>query len=344
MPPPKKHLHSCSTRITCPEHFTSMAYQTNFINGKPVALPTLPPKKRRDRAPLLNGSGFTIPYRHHSIVMNRKRKFAFFSASNISGKEWRTISRKGVFKKDLHAIDGHYQFGNELYNAIKGSGLRPNDFEQGHLTSFQEVLWGRTAAERRQAADNTFFFTNCVPQHARLNTGLWRSLEQYILRTETVQHGLKVSVITGPVLSDNDPYYIKKINGQPVKIPCVFWKVVYYANKRGLNAVGFMMSHTQLLLQDGTITFQVPGTKKPAITAPRDDLFMNFKYDAVYQVSVAFIQEKTGLHFMLKHVHLPYQQSVKTAVLYKRIQIQPAAAFTASMPAPLDYKLTRIAL
>jgi len=187
-----------------------MAYNANFIDGKPVPLPKIPAARKKDIALLLSGKGYIINYQHHSVVINKTRKFAFFSASNINGKEWQAIIRKGIFKKDLRAIPAKYQFGNELYNAIKASGLRPNDFEEGHLTSFQEVLWGQTAAEKRKAANDTFYFTNCVPQHARVNTGLWRSLEQYVLKTQTVQHQLRVSVITGPVLLDSDPFYIKK--------------------------------------------------------------------------------------------------------------------------------------
>jgi endonuclease G len=206
---------------------------------------------------------------------------------------------------------------------------------------------GKPNAQRRKAADDTFYFTNCVPQHERLNAGLWRSLEQYILKTQTVQHDLKVTVITGPLLSDSDPYYIKKINGEFVKIPCVFWKVIYYPNKRGLNAVGFMMSHTRLLLQDGTVTFKEADVQAPlSPAAVTTDFFMNFKYDSVYQVKVEFIQEKTGLKFMLKNVHLPYQQNVKKSVLYKRIDVSPAVAFApaGAKGPPLDYKLKRITL
>ena len=101
------------------------------------------------------------------------------------------MDRKGSFKKDTKAIAAEHQFGNELYNAIKANGFRPNDFEQGHLTSFQEVIWGKTPEERKKAADDTFYFTNCVPQHERVNSGLWRSLEQYVLKTQTIHHGLK---------------------------------------------------------------------------------------------------------------------------------------------------------
>ncbi|MEP6725975.1 MAG: DNA/RNA non-specific endonuclease [Bacteroidota bacterium] len=323
-----------------------MAYNVNFIRGFPIKLPRIPDSKKKEIAPLLNGKGYIINYRHHSAVMNKKRKFAFFSASNISGKTWEKIIRKGNFKKDKTAIAAEYQLGNELYNAIKAINGRPNDFQQGHLTSFQEVIWGKTHEEIKQAASDTFYFTNCVPQHERLNVGLWRSLEQYVLKTQTVDHDLKVTVITGPMLSDNDPYYIEKIGGQFVKIPCVFWKVVYYRNHKGLNAVGFMMSHTQLLLQDGTVTFKKDAVREMVKPAPTDDFFMDYKYDSVYQVRVEFIQEKTGLKFMLNKVHLPYQVKVKKDLLYKRIEVPAGRAMAAAKSgvAVLDYKLDGITL
>ena len=83
-----------------------------------------------------------------------------------------------------------------------------------------------------------------------------------------------------------------------------------------------------------------------AAPVPADDLFMDYKYDAVYQVRVEFIQEKTGLRFMLNKVHLPYQVKTKTKLLYKRIEVPPARAMAAKKSgAPaLDYRLERIIL
>ncbi|MEO6315623.1 MAG: DNA/RNA non-specific endonuclease [Chitinophagaceae bacterium] len=322
-----------------------MAYNTYFIKGMPVTLPRIAKNKKKEIAHLLNGKGYIIHYLHHAIVMNKIRRFAFFTASNISGREWKNQERRGKFKKDVAIAPGH-QFGNELYNAIRAKDGRPNDFEQGHLTSFQEVIWGATPAVRKQAATDTFYFTNCVPQHERVNSGLWRSLEQYILKTQTIRHDLKVTVMTGPVLSDNDPYYIKKIDGQLVKIPCVFWKVIYYANQKGLNAVGFMMSHTKLLLKDGTVSFKKSRVRGMVAPAPADDFFMSYKYDAVYQVRVEFIQEKTGLKFMLNKVHLPYQVKTEKNLLYRRIEVPPGRAMIAAQEgkAVLDYKLEGITL
>jgi len=322
-----------------------MPYDKNFITGKPVELPIIRGRLKDKIAPLISGNGYIIDYAHHSVAMNKQRKFAFFAASNINGQSWEAIERKGSFKKDEKAILPNYQLGKELYDAIRAKGLSPNDFEQGHLTTFQEVLWG-TAAERKKAAADTFYYTNCVPQHERVNSGLWRSLEQYVLKTETLQHGLKVNVITGPLLLNSDPFYIEKVNGEFVKIPCVFWKIIYYPNESGLNAVGFMMSHKQLLLKDGTVTYDKGKVKESRIKEVTEDLFMDYKYDDVYQVKVEFIQQQTGLKFMLTNVKLPYQSEEKKELIYKRIEVVRTAGVGLKSFAKqeLDYNLIGITL
>jgi len=318
-----------------------MPYNPNFIPGYSIPLPGIIKTRQKEIATLKNQGGQFLNYQHHSVVMNKKRKFAFYSASNISGDDWKNIARKGTFKKDS-SIDASWQTGNELYSAIKAKDGQPNDFEQGHLTSFQEVTWGKSAAERQHAAADTFYFTNCVPQHERLNVGLWRSLEQYVLKSQTITHGLAVSVITGPLLANNDPYFIKKIDNQLLQIPCIFWKVVYYPSEKGLSAVGFMMSQTQLLQDAGTVT--PVKSKVRDMVAPADP-FMDYKYDAVYQVRVELIQQLSGLRFMLDKVNLPYQVKTPTDLLYKRIEV-PSRSVTAEkkvLPA-LDYTLEGITL
>lgn len=73
---------------------------------------------------------------------------------------------KLILYHEIHRISREvcstaFQFGYELYDAIKSAKNSPNDFEQDHLTSFQEVLWGNDN-ERIKAAADTFYFTNCV--------------------------------------------------------------------------------------------------------------------------------------------------------------------------------------
>jgi len=61
---------------------------------------------------------------------------------------------------------------------------------------------------------------------------------------------------------------------------------------------------------------------------------------------VEFIQQKTGLRFMLNKVHLPYRVNTRADLLYKRIEVPAARAMAAKKaghPA-LDYTLEGITL
>ena len=153
-------------------------------------------------------------------------------------------------------------------------------------------------------------------------------------------------MITGPLFSDKDPYYIEKINDDFVRIPCVFWKVVYYPNANGLNAAGFMMSHKQLLIQDGTVTYNRGVFSAPHMKKAAEDFFNDYDYRSVYQVKVEFIQEQTGLKFMLHNVSLPYQAGDKKEIIYKRIEVERKKAAGARRFASrqLDYRIDGITL
>src|SRR3982751_3408100 len=111
-----------------------MPYNQHFITGYRIPLPVLLASDITAGAPL--------DYHHHSIVMNPNRKFAYFSASNTDGRSWQSIERKGGFIKD-EKLNADFQLGDELYSSISGSKGNINDFDEGHLTSFQEVLWGK---------------------------------------------------------------------------------------------------------------------------------------------------------------------------------------------------------
>ena len=117
---------------------------------------------------------------------------------------------------------------------------------------------------------DTFFFTNCSPQHRQLNQRTWFSLEDYVLGNAGT-HDLKVSVFTGPVMSEIDRTY------RGVQIPAEFWKVVAILNSftGQLSATAYLLSQAEQL----------------------DDLEFVFGEFRTYQVTVSEIEGKTGLSF-----------------------------------------------
>jgi endonuclease G len=210
----------------------------------------------------LKGSAETVlHYTHFSIVMNKERRFAFYTACNIDGNSLKRFSRADAWFLDPRLPEGD-QAGEELY--------RNNELDRGHLVRRLDPVWGDEETARQADAD-TFFFTNATPQHAQFNQKTWLSLEDYILGNAGV-HGLRISVFTGPVFGAGDRIY------RGVRLPEQYWKVVAMVRdtaKRRLSATAYMLSQRDLL---STLEFA----------------FGQFR---TYQVPVAKVQELTGLDF-----------------------------------------------
>jgi endonuclease G, mitochondrial len=223
----------------------------------------------------------SLNYVNYSLQLSASRKFPIFTASNINGQLFKKANRATVWKKDERVKE--YQWGTELYSAPK------SDFDKGHMTRREDVQWGETRDIAQKAADSTFFYTNAVPQHKDLNQKIWKSLEDYILNTETRKESLKVCVFTGPVLSTNDPAFITPVRGEKILLPTIFWKVVIYPKSDGkLYRVGFLMSQKKLLEEHGIVE------KSPTLIA-EDQRFMEFEDAETYQVNISLIEQLADL-------------------------------------------------
>lgn len=173
-----------------------------------------------------------LKYHHFSVVMHRPRRLALFTAVNIDG---RTASRPRR-DSDRWIIDPRLpreeQTGEEVY--------RDNPLDRGHLVRRLDPAWGPKA---QAANDDTFHFTNATPQHHDFNAGstLWLGLEDYVLNN-TDNRDLAVSVVSGPVLHEDDPAY------RGVALPRQFFKVVAMVTTAGtLSATAYLLSQEALL-------------------------------------------------------------------------------------------------
>jgi endonuclease G len=240
-----------------PDYASRHGYQPAFLgeNGRSVALPRLSPVMRQKAAINRQANGqdeILLPYHHFTVVMNRERKLAFYTAVNIDGKITHNFKRE----KDRWSLDPRIgadeQHGEALYAG--------NDLDRGHLVRRLDPAWGSSRTAAKFANDDTFHFTNCSPQHKNFNQNhtTWAGLEDYILKNADVED-LKVTVFTGPVFGADDPEY------RGTTLPRQFWKVVVIARPGGaLSATGYLLSQSSLLshLEEFTYgaykTFQVP--------------------------------------------------------------------------------------
>ena len=241
-------------------------YQMHFLgDGFEVPLPTLS-SKLQGRAVVVDDTAdgtqqFMLDYTHFSLAMHADRKMAIFTASNIDGELSRNIKRKKDAWGFDPRIDKQVQIGNELYAG--------NDLDRGHLVRRLDPVWG-TADEAQQAELDTFFFTNCTPQHKNFNQKLWLSLEDYLL-SNTDTRDFKACIFTGPVFTKNDRMYRDEL------LPMAYWKVavMVHATRDELTATAYIVSQKNLL----------------------SDLEFVFGQFKTYQVPIASIEQKTGLSF-----------------------------------------------
>jgi len=238
-------------------------YRPDFLGtGRRVRLPILSSVQEEDAVEVPGRSDFVLAYTHFSVIMCQSRKLCYVAAANIDGNLSVNLRRSGSWYLDPR-IPANSQRGNELYSN--------NNLDRGHMVRRLDPVWG-SAAVARTANNDTFFYTNSCPQHARLNQTIWNDLEDHIL-SNTDERNMKVSVFTGPVFASNDPVY------RGAQIPMDYWKVVVMVKENGqLSATGYML--TQKNLADD---FEVPGF-----------VFGEFR---TYQVPLVRIERMTALSF-----------------------------------------------
>jgi endonuclease G, mitochondrial len=259
-----------------PDYSSRRGYDSEFLGSgeHAVQLPVLPDKL----VPLASTNSlakkepkYLLPYHHFTVVQNKERKLAFFTAVNIDGKlqqKPRRLDDRWFFDPRLPREE---QTGEDVYEK--------NPLDLGHLVRRLDPAWGSTKQTAKLANDDTFHFTNCTPQHKDFNRNKtsWAGLEDYILKNAANLH-FKVNVFTGPVLAKNDDVY------DGVQLPRQFWKVVTMVKTDGsLSATAYLLSQEHLI--EGLV--------------PREA----FAYGAykTYQVPVTKVEKLSGLSFGLVH-------------------------------------------
>jgi endonuclease G len=276
-------------------------YRKSFLGREHlIKPPVLNTKQKNDLVKFGHGK-YVLNYPHYSVVMSKTRRFAYYTAVNIDGKKWCDNPRRGRWKKDSRIKE---QFGNELYSAYK------SDFDKGHLVRREDPEWGNIE-EAVKAGESTFVYPNCVPQHKKLNQEIWEELENNVLHMGAVGQGLKISVFTGPVLSEADGVFVTKVNDMEVKIPNLFWKVITWVKSDGKKyAVGFVQSQEKFLIEGGIVKKLFVPVVNSLRELSDEDIFehMKFKDGNTYQVRIEEIETLTGLKFDWPDVIKPYNK------------------------------------
>jgi endonuclease G len=223
-----------------------LGYDPNFLGDK------VPPPKPGNSHSVLktHTAGNLLPYTHFSIMMSKTRRFPIFTAENINGALKIKLKREDSWGFDPR-IPKNAQVGHKEFYG-------PEPFDKGHMVRRENPGWGDTEEEARLGEDDTFVYTNAIPQMPQLNQRTWLSLEDYVLDNARTE-GFKVSVFTGPVFRTDDPTY------SAVAVPIDFWKAVVAINvdTKELLTSAYLLSQEGLMPEEGFRfgpfkTYQVP--------------------------------------------------------------------------------------
>ena len=240
-------------------------YDPNFLGNGKLALP-LPriPASLESKIAILkrSNSDSELKYFNYSVVMNKERKLAFFSAVNIDG-----ALRQDVGKREGDAwlrdprIDDDAQIGNEFYGKQRTfeADRSQNPFDRGHLVRRLDATWGADEDKAKEHGDDTFHFTNAAPQFWALNQGkkLWLGLEEFVL-DQLEESKRKACVFNGPVfdgpegpeggLPDASDHGRTDPSFGGVRIPKYFWKLMVVVRAGKLAASAFLLSQQDQIL------------------------------------------------------------------------------------------------
>jgi len=319
-------LHAPERKIHVDKDYENRrGYNPRFISGHEIELPKLSERMKqvaaRNRAAGPGDDPLVLPYEHFSVVLDRERKLAFFTACNIDGPSSKIIHRKtgaissrepgsggdealsegaeaseawfhderldrdDVTNQDLYAsqeVPGYDRGTNAWLNRM---------FQRGHLVRRLDPVWGKDKSALRAEAD-TFHFTNCTPQLGFFNMGTAPKDKPH------TGGGLLWRAIEDYVL-DNAADEQKRVcvftgpvlaEDDPewradvvagFRVPMRFWKIVAWAAGGKLHATAMIADQRPVL------------TKLPE----RAEVYADVSRVADFLSTVAEIESLTGLDF-----------------------------------------------
>ncbi len=255
------------------EYDDRTGYDPAFLGASArVTLPKLSAAQRKDAASV-SGGGVELKYNHFSVIQSKKRRMCFYSACNIDGaKSGKVAKRSNTWRYDPR-VATKYQLIDECYGDAQ-DGL----FSRGHMTRREDPVWG---ADKKTSEEDTFHVTNAVPQMQAHNSPVWLSLEDHVLRNAD-KDNQRVSVITGPVLSRQDPVLYG------VKVPVRMWKIVAFLrpNSKRLSSVAYLDSQAEFLPDSGRPTFVWGEFKGMQVPLKRIEQLTGLRFGALTRADV----------------------------------------------------------
>jgi endonuclease G len=260
-------------------------YKPKFL-GPEIPLPKLSAAQRklaarvRDAEP--GDDPFELKYHHFSVVMNKERRLAFFTACNIDGRRAKSVDRKtGVVTplavddigeraaESAEASDAWYVdkridpaelAGADVYEGQRVPGF-PNPrahariarmFQRGHLVRRMDPAWGSDAMALKADAD-TFHWTNCAPQVGFFNQGT-ADPDQHGTGGGRLWRAIEDYVLANAAAEKarvsvftGPVFRANDRKFRDIRVPRRFWKVLVWAEQGALRSLALIADQSRVI-------------------------------------------------------------------------------------------------
>jgi endonuclease G len=274
-------------------------YSADFLNVNlplPMVNDDLIENVAINQHPSQNGE-YYLDYNHFSILFNKNKKLPFFTAVNIEGKNNELARVHDARGGDTWYTDKRIEIDGDSFQ-FANSNYRNSGFQKGHMVRFYDPAWGSSEEQIKVAKGDTFHFTNCCPQIAKLNVGVWNDLEDYYMARSIFQDD-KITVFTGPIFN-------KAKTIDRLLVPLNFWKVIVYNTDEGIEAMGFLISHEFAMQKIVERLMLLEEQRQVNPTLGEEDIERLFEEKSIkkFMVKIQLIEEKTGINFGLNDVDI----------------------------------------
>lgn len=167
----------------------------------------------------LHNQGYSVGY-DDKLPAPRWASYRVFPYQDVR------LERPSTFKMD-----------NRTEARVVTSEYVRSGYDRGHLAPNYAI----SVCYGEEAQRETFLLSNIVPQLHGLNAGLWKDMEQRVVRRYVERYGT-VWVQVGPVFATPPAKTVGR-----VPVPSAFWMVIseYEQEKQGLRAIAYLVPHEE---------------------------------------------------------------------------------------------------
>lgn len=170
------------------------------------------------------------------VILKNSAYIAAFSERR-GGPVWVAYATKYPFEFENLPRPRKFRVDARLPRSPRNGDYARSGYDRGHMVPNYAIM--RSYGKRAQ--EETFLLSNILPQSPRLNRGVWKRLEHYIVDKLSPAYG-RALVFAGPIYGGDISRKLRGANpSRDIEIPLATFMVVAVKQGKILRVIGFIM-------------------------------------------------------------------------------------------------------